>query len=70
MSNWIEHESPDARKYWFNSMTNESVWEKPLELMSSVEVELSKLIWKEYETKGRKYWVHSDTKGEFSFQVK
>jgi hypothetical protein len=26
---WSEHETPDGKKYYFNSQTSESVWEKP-----------------------------------------
>lgn len=62
MSNWVTHYSADGRPYWFNSLSKESVWEKPRELQSALEIELANLSWKEYETKGRKYWVHNTTK--------
>lgn len=26
---WTEHMSPDGKSYYFNSITQESVWEKP-----------------------------------------
>ncbi|KAI5478245.1 formin binding protein [Pseudohyphozyma bogoriensis] len=42
--------------------STESVWEKPSELKTPVELEMEKTPWKEYETGGRKYWVHKDTK--------
>lgn len=31
--NWTEHTSPDGFKYYFNSITRESKWEKPEELV-------------------------------------
>ncbi|XP_042050703.1 flowering time control protein FCA-like [Salvia splendens] len=31
-SNWSEHTSPDGYKYYYNSLTGESKWEKPAEL--------------------------------------
>ena len=29
---WSEHTSPEGKKYYYNSETQESVWEKPQEL--------------------------------------
>ncbi|XP_074558152.1 pre-mRNA-processing protein 40A-like isoform X1 [Curcuma longa] len=37
-SDWHEHTSPDGRRYYYNKKTKQSVWEKPLELMTAVEV--------------------------------
>jgi pre-mRNA-processing factor 40 len=31
---WTEHTAPDGRKYYFNSQTNKSSWEKPAELLT------------------------------------
>lgn len=36
-SDWTEHTAPDGRKYFFNSKTKQSSWEKPEELMSQDE---------------------------------
>lgn len=30
---WTEHDAPDGKKYYYNSETQESVWEKPQELI-------------------------------------
>ncbi len=30
---WTEHTAPDGRKYYYNSRTKQSSWEKPAELM-------------------------------------
>lgn len=32
MCDWSEHTAPDGKKYYFNSKSGESVWEKPKEL--------------------------------------
>ncbi|GAA5897497.1 hypothetical protein JCM5296_001143 [Sporobolomyces johnsonii] len=59
-SQWTQHTSPDGRPFW--SRNGVSVWEKPTELKSPAEREMDKTPWKEYETGGRKYWVHSQSK--------
>lgn len=28
-AHWTEHKAPDGRSYYYNSKTQESVWEKP-----------------------------------------
>ncbi|CAJ0872373.1 296_t:CDS:2 [Entrophospora sp. SA101] len=35
---WTEHSSPDGRKYYFNSITKQSSWDKPDELKTPEEV--------------------------------
>ncbi|CEQ40246.1 SPOSA6832_01840 [Sporobolomyces salmonicolor] len=59
-SQWAQHTSPDGRPFW--SRNGVSVWEKPTELKTPAEREMDKTPWKEYETGGRKYWVHSQSK--------
>ncbi|GAA5953099.1 hypothetical protein JCM21900_005067 [Sporobolomyces salmonicolor] len=59
-SQWAQHTSPDGRPFW--SRNGVSVWEKPTELKTPAEREMDKTPWKEYETGGRKYWVHSESK--------
>lgn len=58
---WTRHTSPDGRPYWSHPQKG-SVWEKPSELKTPVELEMEKTPWKEYETGGRKYWVHATSK--------
>ncbi|GAA5830706.1 hypothetical protein JCM11251_001050 [Rhodosporidiobolus azoricus] len=60
-SQWTKHTSPDGRPYWSHAQKG-SVWEKPDDLKTPVELEMSKTRWKEYETGGRKYWVHAVSK--------
>ncbi|GAA5885633.1 hypothetical protein JCM6882_007505 [Rhodosporidiobolus microsporus] len=60
-SQWAKHTSPDGRPYWSHPEKG-SVWEKPDDLKTPVEVEMGKTRWKEYETGGRKYWVHAVSK--------
>lgn len=57
---WTKHVSPDGRPFW--SKNGQSVWEKPSELKTPAEKEMESTPWKEYETGGRKYWVHDKTK--------
>lgn len=33
-SAWTEHTAPDGRKYYYNSQTKQSSWEKPADLLS------------------------------------
>ncbi|RVX22678.1 Pre-mRNA-processing protein 40A [Vitis vinifera] len=37
-SDWQEHTSADGRRYYYNKKTRLSSWEKPLELMTPIEV--------------------------------
>jgi len=37
-SDWTEHKAPDGRTYYYNSVTKQSLWEKPDELKTSAEV--------------------------------
>lgn len=55
---WTEHKAPDGRKYYYNSATKQSSWEKPAELMSEPDTP-----WKEYTSPdGRKYYYNKVTK--------
>lgn len=56
---WVPHFTPEGRPFWNHSGTKESVWSKPTELKTPVEREMEKTPWEEYETGGRKYWVHA-----------
>ncbi|KAK3011939.1 hypothetical protein RJ639_010517 [Escallonia herrerae] len=40
-SEWIEHTSRDGKRYYYNRRTRLSSWEKPLELMTAIEILLS-----------------------------
>ncbi|KAG5652053.1 hypothetical protein H0H81_006473 [Sphagnurus paluster] len=62
MSIWTEHRNPEGRTYWFNTGTNESVWEKPDELKTPFERALNQTKWKEYFSSGRKYYYNTETK--------
>jgi len=41
---WTAHTSPDGRIYFFNSITKQSVWEKPDELKTPAEVNIHLFI--------------------------
>ncbi|KAI9031946.1 hypothetical protein CLU79DRAFT_730816 [Phycomyces nitens] len=66
---WKEHQTPEGKKYWFNTNTRQSTWEKPEELLSPEEKALMSCPWKEYTTpEGKKYYSHSQTK-ETTWQI-
>ncbi|KAL0067206.1 U1 snRNP protein [Marasmius tenuissimus] len=60
--NWTEHRNPEGRTYWFNTVTKESVWEKPDDLKTPFERALNQTKWKEYFSGGRKYYYNTETK--------
>ena len=59
---WSEYKNSEGRTYWSNSITKQSVWEKPDELKTPFERAISKTQWKQYTSKGRPYYVHNGTK--------
>ncbi|KAI9255189.1 hypothetical protein BDA99DRAFT_518130 [Phascolomyces articulosus] len=60
---WKEHKNAEGRKYWFNTMTRKSTWEKPEELLTPEEKDLMNCPWKEYKTpEGKTYYSHAETK--------
>ncbi|XP_054166248.1 pre-mRNA-processing factor 40 homolog A-like [Oppia nitens] len=62
-SNWTEHKSPDGRTYYYNNTTKQSSWEKPEELKTESEKQLTTCQWKEYKTEdGRVYYHNIATK--------
>ncbi|KAL0880713.1 hypothetical protein ABMA27_001928 [Loxostege sticticalis] len=62
-SPWSEHKAPDGRTYYYNSVTKQSLWEKPDDLKTPAERLLSSCVWKEYTTDaGRVYYHNIETK--------
>lgn len=63
---WTEHTAPDGRKYYYNSKTRESRWEKPDEMKSKTTEATgapNQCYWAEYKTnEGRTYYYNSVTK--------
>ncbi|EDR14046.1 uncharacterized protein LACBIDRAFT_151359, partial [Laccaria bicolor S238N-H82] len=57
-----EHRNPEGRTYWFNTGTQQSVWEKPDDLKTPFERALTQTKWKEYFSGGRKYYYNTETK--------
>ncbi|XP_058824609.1 pre-mRNA-processing factor 40 homolog A [Topomyia yanbarensis] len=63
VSEWTEHKAPDGRTYYYNSLTKQSLWEKPDELKSPAEKLLSQCPWKEYKSdQGKVYYHNVNTK--------
>ncbi|KAG0044771.1 hypothetical protein BGZ83_009962 [Gryganskiella cystojenkinii] len=59
---WKEYTHQDGRKYYYNSLTKDTVWQKPNELKTAKELELEESPWKEYKTpEGKKYYHNSST---------
>ncbi|XP_055640317.1 pre-mRNA-processing factor 40 homolog A [Toxorhynchites rutilus septentrionalis] len=56
---WTEHKAPDGRTYYYNSVTKQSLWEKPDELKSPAEKLLSQCPWKEYRSDQGKIYYHN-----------
>ncbi|XP_074564477.1 uncharacterized protein LOC141821011 [Curcuma longa] len=62
-SDWQEHTVADGKRYYYNKKTRQSVWEKPLELMTPIERADASTDWKEFTTSdGRKYYYNKATK--------
>ncbi|OMO70843.1 hypothetical protein COLO4_28463 [Corchorus olitorius] len=47
-SDWQEHTAADGRRYYYNKKTRQSSWEKPLELMTPIE--MSWQVWRNLTT--------------------
>ncbi|XP_053694183.1 pre-mRNA-processing factor 40 homolog A [Sabethes cyaneus] len=63
VSEWTEHKAPDGRVYYYNSVSKQSLWEKPDELKSPAEKLLSQCPWKEYKSdQGKVYYHNVNTK--------
>ncbi|KAK6093926.1 U1 snRNP protein [Batrachochytrium dendrobatidis] len=60
---WTAFKNPEGKPYYFNSVTQQSVWDKPDELKTPLELILDASHWKEYATpEGKKYYSNSETK--------
>ncbi|OAP54505.1 hypothetical protein AYL99_10953 [Fonsecaea erecta] len=60
---WREARAPDGRTYYYHTITKETKWTKPPDLMTPLEKALAAQPWQEYTTPdGRKYYSNSDTK--------
>ncbi|XP_058189771.1 pre-mRNA-processing protein 40A-like isoform X3 [Rhododendron vialii] len=61
-SDWLEHIRA-GKRYYYNKKTKFSTWEKPLELMTSIERADASTDWKEHTSpEGRKYYYNRVTK--------
>ena len=62
-SPWRETRAPDGRTYYYHTVTKETKWTKPAELMTPLEKALSAQPWREHATpEGRKYYSNAETK--------
>ncbi|SCM24651.1 pre-mRNA-processing factor 40, putative [Plasmodium chabaudi adami] len=59
---WCEMTAKNGRKYYYNTITKISKWDKPDELKTKLELRISQNTkWKEYScSDGRKYWHHEE----------
>ncbi|KAF9902086.1 hypothetical protein EC991_005292 [Linnemannia zychae] len=54
---WTEYTHQDGRKYYYHTVTKQTVWQKPDELKTPKELALEACPWKEYSTpEGKKYY--------------
>lgn len=63
---WSEHDTSDGRKYWYNSHTKTSTYEKPACLKSPEERSIEPCIWKEFVADGKKYY-NNGTESRYPF---
>ncbi|CAL4963334.1 unnamed protein product [Urochloa decumbens] len=62
-SDWKEHTAAEGKRYYYNKKTRQSIWEKPVELMTLLERADASTEWKEFTTpEGRKYYFNKVTK--------
>uniref|UniRef100_A0A182MW53 Uncharacterized protein n=1 Tax=Anopheles culicifacies TaxID=139723 RepID=A0A182MW53_9DIPT len=59
VNEWSEHKTPEGRTYYYNSITKQSLWEKPDELKTPAEKQLSQCPWKEYRSDSGKLYYHN-----------
>mmetsp|Transcript_4 Transcript_4/g.11 ORF Transcript_4/g.11 Transcript_4/m.11 type:complete len:688 (-) Transcript_4:1081-3144(-) len=58
---WTQHVSDDGKVYYYNRITQQSTYEKPLSLMDEVERKLPKTMWKQYSRDGKAYYFNAQT---------
>lgn len=68
-SEWTEHKAPDGRTYYYNSLTKQSLWEKPDDLKTPSELLLSQCPWKEYKSDNSKIYYHNVTTKESRWTI-
>ncbi|TPX58374.1 hypothetical protein PhCBS80983_g03167 [Powellomyces hirtus] len=60
---WTTHTTSEGKTYYFNTVTKQSIWEKPDALKTPMEKALANTPWKEYTTdQGKKYFYNTTTK--------
>merc|ERR1711970_1310540 len=60
---WAEHKAPNGRIYYFNKLTQKSVWVKPESMMTAGEKHLANCPWKSHKnTDGKMYFYNTVTK--------
>lgn len=63
MNAWQVHTGPDGKIYYYNVVTQQSTWEKPVELQNPYDRALAQSSWREYTAEGGvKYWYNVVTK--------
>lgn len=58
---WTEHKTEDGRRYWYNSVTLASTYEKPLCLKTPEERSIPPCPWKEYTSPEGKLYYSNGT---------
>lgn len=66
---WTEHKAPDGRTYYYNTVTKQSLWEKPDALKTPAELLLSQCPWKEYKSDTGKTYYHNVTTKESRWTI-
>ena len=58
---WTEHKAPDGRAYYFNAITKQSTYTKPLEMYSPAERRLPVCAWARHEKDGKVFFSNGST---------
>ena len=66
-TSWIKHTAEDGRVYYFNSVTQQSSWDKPAELLTRGERLLAACPWKATKAEDGSVYYYNEATQETSW---